>query len=184
MHFDILRTLPEMEALSGEWNTLLADSAIHVPFLRHEYLTTWWKTLGGGEWSQGELFTVTARHADGSLAAIAPLFLTDNCDGERALMFLGSIEISDYLDVIAHPEHLAQFLDELLDFLSGPQAPEFRLIDLYNLLDTSPTLPALAAGCRHPRLEVCTGALAALPLYSIAGRLGGLFGGHRQETAP
>jgi CelD/BcsL family acetyltransferase involved in cellulose biosynthesis len=143
MHFDILRTLPEMEALAGEWNTLLADSAIHVPFLRNEYLSTWCQTLGGGEWSQGELFVVTARHDDGALAGIAPLFLTDTLDGERALMLLGSIEISDYLDVITRPEHLPQFLDELLAFLSGPQAPDFRLLDLYNLLDTSPTLPAL-----------------------------------------
>jgi CelD/BcsL family acetyltransferase involved in cellulose biosynthesis len=143
MHFEFLRTLPEMQALSGEWNTHLKDSAIHVPFLRHEYLTTWWQTLGGGEWPMGELFTVTAHHEDGTLAGIAPLFLTNNCDGERALMFLGSIEISDYLDVIARPEHLPQFTIQLLDFLSGPQAPEFKLLDLYNLLDNSPTIPAL-----------------------------------------
>jgi hypothetical protein len=32
MHFNILRTLPEMEAMVGEWNALLASSAIHVPF--------------------------------------------------------------------------------------------------------------------------------------------------------
>jgi CelD/BcsL family acetyltransferase involved in cellulose biosynthesis len=138
-----------MESLAAEWNHLLADSAIHVPFLRHEYLSTWWQTLGGGEWPQGELFTVAARHADGSLAAIAPLFLTDNCDGERALMFLGSIEISDYLDVIARPEHLPQFLDLLLAWLEGPQAPSFRLLDWYNLLETSPTLPALQEAARQ-----------------------------------
>ena len=149
MQFDILRTLPEMKALSAAWNELLKDSAIHVPFLRHEYLSTWWQTLGGGEWPQGELFTVTARQADGSLAAIAPLFLTDNCDGERALMFLGSIEISDYLDVITRSEQLAQFLDELLAFLSGPQAPDFQLLDWYNLLSTSPTLPALRQAAEH-----------------------------------
>lgn len=143
MHFEILRSLPEMEALAVEWNRLLADSAIHVPFLRHEYLSTWWQTLGGGEWAHGELFTVTAYHDDNNLAAIAPLFLTDNREGERALMFLGSIEISDYLDVIARPQYLPQFLDQLLQWLEGPQAPDFHLLDLYNLLDTSPTLLAL-----------------------------------------
>jgi CelD/BcsL family acetyltransferase involved in cellulose biosynthesis len=143
MHFNILRTLPEMEALNEEWNTLLTHSAIHVPFLRHDYLANWWKTLGGGEWPQGELVVITARDDRQALVGIAPLFLTDNREGERALMFVGSIEISDYLDVITRPEHLAQFMEELLEFVSGPEMPEFKLLDLYNLLDSSPTLAAL-----------------------------------------
>jgi CelD/BcsL family acetyltransferase involved in cellulose biosynthesis len=144
MRFNVIRTLAEMEALEDEWNLLLANSASHVPFLRHEYLSTWWKTLGGGEWEQAELFIVTANdETDGSLVGIAPLFFTTNKDGEPALMLLGSIEISDYLDVIARPEHLAQFLDGLLEFLTGPEAPGWRLLDWDNLLESSLTLPVL-----------------------------------------
>jgi CelD/BcsL family acetyltransferase involved in cellulose biosynthesis len=86
---------------------------------------------------------VTARRPGGALAGIAPLFLTTNCNGERALMLLGSIEISDYLDVLARPADLPEFLAGLLDFLSGLQAPGCRLLDLYNILESSPTLPAL-----------------------------------------
>ena len=42
--------ITELDALAGEWNDLLACcSASHVPFLRHEYLSAWWRTLGGGE---------------------------------------------------------------------------------------------------------------------------------------
>ena len=41
--------------------TCLLLSASHVPFLRHEYITAWWQGLGGGEWSKGELYVVTAR---------------------------------------------------------------------------------------------------------------------------
>ena len=169
MHFDILRSLAELEALAGEWNALLVDSAIHVPFLRNEYLSTWWQTLGGGEWAQGELFTLTARLEDGSLAGIAPLFLTDNCDGERALMFLGSIEISDYLDVIARPEHLSQFLDGLLGFLSSPQAPDFHLLDLYNLLDSSPTLPLLQQAAQARGWQWSQEPLQHCPYISLPG---------------
>ena len=77
MHLEILRTLRENDTLADEWNDLLACcSANHVPFLRYEYLSTWWKTLGGGEWKEGELFTVLARRSDGALAAVAPLFFT------------------------------------------------------------------------------------------------------------
>jgi CelD/BcsL family acetyltransferase involved in cellulose biosynthesis len=144
MHFNVIRSLTEMETLADEWNTLLSNSASHVPFLRHEYLTAWWKTLGGGEWKQAELFVITARAVPGgALLGIAPLFFTLNKENKPALMLLGSIEISDYLDVIARPEHLAQFLDGLLEFLTGPEAPAWRVLDWYNLLESSPTLKVL-----------------------------------------
>ena len=145
MHIDTIHTLPELISLEKEWNDLLANSASHVPFLRHEYITTWWQGLGGGEWSHGELYVVTARREQGELIGIAPLFLTDNRDGEPALMLLGSIEISDYLDVIARPEDLPAFLEALLEHLASEQTPACHLLDLYNLLENSPTLPTLQA---------------------------------------
>jgi predicted N-acyltransferase len=110
MHITTIRSLPELTSLEQEWNDLLVNSASHVPFLRHEYLTAWWKGLGGGEWEHGELNIITATSDEGKLTGIAPLFLTNNRDGEPALMLLGSIEISDYLDVIARPEDLPAFL--------------------------------------------------------------------------
>jgi CelD/BcsL family acetyltransferase involved in cellulose biosynthesis len=142
MQFKIIHSLDEFEKLADEWNELLSFSASHVPFLRHEYLTTWWKTLGGGEWSQAELNVVTAWEGD-KLVGIAPLFFSENLAGEPALMLLGSIEISDYLDVIARPEDLSAFLEELLAFLESSQLPPWQVLDWYNILETSPTLPAL-----------------------------------------
>jgi CelD/BcsL family acetyltransferase involved in cellulose biosynthesis len=144
MHIDIIRTSEDLEVLKDEWNELLMHGASHVPFLRHEYLSTWWQTLGGGEWEQGELYVVTGRE-DGALCGIAPLFFTENRQGEPALMLLGSIEISDYLDVIARPEHLPAFLKALAEHLNGTQAPGWQLLDWYNILQDSPTLPALQA---------------------------------------
>lgn len=142
MQFEVIHSLDEFETLADEWNDLLSSSASHVPFLRHEYLFTWWKTLGGGEWSQAELNVVIARESD-KLVGIAPLFFSENLTGEPALMLLGSIEISDYLDVIARPEDLSVFLEELLAFLESSQLPAWRVLDWYNLLESSPTLPAL-----------------------------------------
>jgi CelD/BcsL family acetyltransferase involved in cellulose biosynthesis len=148
MHIEIIRTQDELDTLAEEWNHLLAHSASHVPFLRHEYLTAWWKTLGGGEWPRGELNVVVARHENGQLCGIAPLFMTENLDGQAALMFLGSIEISDYLDIIVRPEEISIFVDALLEHLAGSDAPGLQTLDLYNMLEDSPTLPALqkAAG--------------------------------------
>jgi CelD/BcsL family acetyltransferase involved in cellulose biosynthesis len=58
-------------------------------------------------------------------------------------MLLGSIEIFDYLDLIARDEDLAEFIDELLDFLVSPGIPEWHALDLYNIVDHSPTLDFL-----------------------------------------
>jgi CelD/BcsL family acetyltransferase involved in cellulose biosynthesis len=162
MHISTIRYLPELISLEKEWNDLLLISASHVPFLRHEYITAWWQGLGGGEWSHGELYVITARSEDDRLIGIAPLFQTDNRDGQTALMLLGSIEISDYLDVIARPEDIPTFLEALLEYLTGDQAPASNLLDWYNLLDSSPTLPALQAtaeklgwSCSQQQLQHC-----------------------------
>jgi len=141
MDFKIIRSLAEMETLAVEWNALLEESASHVPFLRFEYQRIWWQTLGGGEWKDADL-VVTAAYQDERLVGIAPLFSTLNRDGEAALMLIGSIEISDYLDVIARPEELGEFVDGLLPALDA-QLPDWKVLDWYNILDSSPTLPAL-----------------------------------------
>jgi len=150
MHIATIRSLPELISIEKEWNDLLTISASHVPFLRHEYMTAWWQGLGGGEWAHGELYIVTARNDDNQLIGIAPLFLTDNRQGEPALMLLGSIEISDYLDIIARPEDLPGFLDALLEHLTEDQVSAPSLLDWYNLLESSPTLEVLhAAAEKH-----------------------------------
>jgi CelD/BcsL family acetyltransferase involved in cellulose biosynthesis len=122
----------------------LAGRGTDVPFLRHEYLSGWWKALGGGEWSEPEMCIVTARQA-GRLAGIAPLFLAQNPEGDPALLLLGSIEISDYLDLIVRPENVTDFVAGLLDFLvrSGPES--WKVLDWHNLPEESPTLSALQA---------------------------------------
>jgi CelD/BcsL family acetyltransferase involved in cellulose biosynthesis len=60
-------------------------------------------------------------------------------------MLLGSIEISDYLDLIVRAEDLSGFLAGLLDFLAADSAPAWSAIDWYNLPESSPTLAALEA---------------------------------------
>lgn len=150
MQIETIQTLPAFNALAEEWNTLVKNSASDVPFLHHEYLSTWWHTLGGGEWAEAALYVVTARQEDHSLAGIAPLFFSQNRDGVPALMLLGSIEISDYLDLVAAPNMLPEFVERLFDHLDGPDAPAWRALDWYNLLDSSETLKVIAAAAaRH-----------------------------------
>jgi CelD/BcsL family acetyltransferase involved in cellulose biosynthesis len=150
MKFTLHKNFSEIDPT--EWNALLSESTYDVPFLRHEYLSAWWSTCGGGEWEQAELFLVSACKND-KLTGIAPLFLTEN-EGKQVLMLLGSVEISDYLDLIVRPDDLPGFLSGLLDFLASPDrggpgradsALAWSGLDWYNLLDDSPTLAALEA---------------------------------------
>ncbi len=75
---------------------------------------------------------------------IAPFFFAPNLEGEPALLFLGSIEISDYLDLLVSPADLDDFLSGLLDFLASTSFA-WKTLDLHNLLEHSPLLPALQA---------------------------------------
>jgi len=129
------------EFSEATWNALVEQSIADTPFSRHEYLSEWWKTLGGGEWTSARLVLVSAREKD-QLLGIAPLFIGEH-DGQRALMLVGSIEISDYLDLIVRPEDHARFFSGLLDFLVSSQVEEWSALDWYNLPDSSPTLAAL-----------------------------------------
>jgi len=130
------------------WNALVEKSITDTPFSRHEYLSEWWKTQGGGEWKsktddRPSLVLVSAQEND-QLIGIAPLFI-DEYDGQQAVLLVGSIEISDYLDLIVREVDLSRFVSGLLDFLASGDAGDWSAIDWYNLPDSSPTLAALKA---------------------------------------
>jgi CelD/BcsL family acetyltransferase involved in cellulose biosynthesis len=169
MKIEVIRTLAEMNSLQEEWNALLLKSASDVPFLRHEYLTTWWQTLGGGEWQSGDLYIVTGRQADGSLVGIAPLFFSHNRSGEPALLLLGSIEISDYLDFILPVEHISSFMEELFAHLAGPQAPAWSVLDWYNFVDSSATLPAAQEAAKRRNWSFTLEPLQHCPYIPLPG---------------
>ena len=144
MQIEIIKTSEQLEKLSEEWNQLLSCcSASHVPFLRHEYISTWWKTLGGGEWDQAELYTMVGRDPAGKIQGIAPTFFTKSKDSLKSLMLLGSIEISDYLDLIVSEELLTEFVNSIYSHLASDQDSSWEAIDFYNIPENSPTLPVL-----------------------------------------
>ncbi len=128
---------------SNMWNALVEQSIADTPFSRYEYLAEWWQTRGGGEWQNPELVLVSASEND-QLIGIAPLFLAEY-DGRNALLLVGSIEISDYLDLIVREADLPRFLSGLMDFLASSLGDNWSAVDWYNLPDDSPTLAALQA---------------------------------------
>ncbi len=185
MQLEIITTLDKFNAIAADWNQLLTTSATNVPFLRHEYLSAWWHMLGGGEWPHGELYIVIAQTEDGQLVAAAPLFLTKGSTGERVMMFLGSFEISDYLDFISPADQLAPFLAALFAHLNGPDSPTWDVIDLYNILDHSNTPAELKILAEKHNLLINQEILQPAPRIALASNwedyLAGLQGKQRRE---
>jgi CelD/BcsL family acetyltransferase involved in cellulose biosynthesis len=168
MDYQLHTSTEAFDRLAAEWNDLLGRSVTNAPFLRHEYLRAWWQTLGGGEWPQGDLAIVTA-HEAGALKGIAPLFFTENHDGRPALMLLGSIEISDYLDLIAAPADLPAFVTGLLDFLGSDSRLAWSSLDWCNLPDDSATLSVLEAESAKRGWTFTREALAPCPHIALPG---------------
>jgi hypothetical protein len=161
MELKAIHSEQEMDSLTEEWNILLRKSASDVPFLRHEYLTSWWNTCGGGEWKGGKLAVITGRSEGGELQGIAPFFQV-----EDRILFLGSIEISDFLDLICPEDLLPKFIRELLKFLSS-EYTSWKLLDLYNLPDTTPTIPALQEEVKNTGWNISQGILQPAPFINL-----------------
>lgn len=169
MKFSIISTVPEWESLSEEWNQLFSKSIMQVPFLSFAYQRAWWQTLGGGEWQPEKscLQIFTARES-GSLVGIAPLFLSSRNGFEPALRFIGSIDVSDYLDFLVEPGNLVPFLQGLLEFMRATPDVSISRLDLYNLRNDSPTLPALQAACDATGWEIQIDKVESSPFIRLS----------------
>jgi CelD/BcsL family acetyltransferase involved in cellulose biosynthesis len=129
------------EILAGDWNRLLRRSASDTIFLTLEFQRTWWQHLG-----EGALLILAMRDGnggEGELVAIAPFFITDNPEGRRVLSIVGCEEVADYLDFIVARGQEKAFYAALVDYLVGPSAPAWDILDLCNIHQDSPTLSML-----------------------------------------
>jgi len=146
MQFIRYNSFEALAQYQTDWKALLQKSAIHVPFLTFDYLQAWWQTRGGGEWPENSQLILVAAFQEEQLVGIAPLFHTENNLGRAALMFVGAIEVSDFLDFIVQPADSQCFISGIVDFLlTDTDIPEWECLDLSNILESSPTLEGLHA---------------------------------------
>ena len=144
-----------LDALRDEWNALLAASATRSPFLRHEWIATWWDVFG----ADFDLHVVLVRDADGALVAAAPL-MTGAGPGRlrgrlRHLMFVGQRgeTHAEHLDVLARPDAPAEAIGALARGLREEVGPWDALL-LERVPADSPTLAALEAALAASGLPV------------------------------
>ena len=169
MEFKRIENFIALAKYNDDWNRLLKQSVSPVPFLTPEYLSAWWQTMGGGEWPEDSELVLIAAFEGDALVGIGPLFSARNSEGKPALMFIGAVEVSDFLDFIVTAEKLPEFLTGLLDFLlNSDDVPSWDVLDLHNLLDSSPTLATLQAeaqtrGWQHEQTRLQPSPVVTLP---------------------
>lgn len=168
MEFELIQNVDEWKSISQQWNKLVENSLTNVPFVRFEYLYQWWLTMGGGEWKDARLELIIGSE-NGEMIGIAPFFFTTNLSQQPALMLLGSIEISDYLDLIVSPGREDEFILGLLKFCRSLANPAWKVIDLYNLLSNSPTIPAITSAAEKLGWRIEHQDLQHAPFISLPG---------------
>lgn len=150
------------DSLKPEWNALLERSATQSIFLTWEWQALWWKHLG-----EGDLHLLTLRDDTGGLAGIAPLCRVSSQTGERVFRWVGCVDVSDYLDVIAAPEHESALHRAILDYLTHPDGPAWNYVDLCNIRETSHTHAALAQLAVERGLHARTAVQEICPVIAL-----------------
>ncbi len=134
-----------------EWNELLADSQANQIFLTCEWLTTWWQV-----YQPGELCVLVLRESEhGRWLGAAPWFISTDANGQRALCFVGCVDVTDYLDILTRQGYEAEVFAALAGWLAE-HAGEFDRAHLCNIPQASPVLAHLPALLEAHGLAVTT----------------------------
>lgn len=123
--------------LTDEWDRLAQRGITDTPFQTLAYQRAWWTHLHPQD---GSLHTVVARDQHGTLAAIGCFYVT----GDGVVHFNGCVEETDYLDIITAPENAEVAWSAIFACLLSEDFPQWRLLDLCNVPEASPTRALLA----------------------------------------
>lgn len=114
--------LDQFSPLKTSWEALLSKCPCNTIFLTWNWQELWWRTIGEGE------LTLLVVQAGDDVVGIAPLLYDENRWG-----FAGGVEVADFLDVIALPDHREGVARAVLEFLQSDASP----VDLRNLRPSS-----------------------------------------------
>ncbi len=123
-----LSDIRQCDHIAAAWNCM----ARSVPFRRTSWLHSWWNHY----WSSGDLFVLQVSDARGEIVGIAPWYVEHSLRHGRVIRPLGSGEIcSDYLGILATPEHEQQVGMALAEWLVAAAQGAYGDENQWDLLD-------------------------------------------------
>ncbi len=123
--------------LAHEWDQLAGQGITNTPFQRSAYQRAWWAHLCP---PNSELITVATRNSSGELLGIGCFYI----QGDK-ICFNGSMEETDYLDLIVRDDHVEQVWQATIRCLQDYQPDRRHVLDLYNIPEASPSRSILRA---------------------------------------
>lgn len=162
MRTQILCEQDSFDRLRAEWNDLVERSPLRTVFLTWEWQAIWWKRLG-----EGGLHLITLREDDGTLVGIAPLCRVPSPAGRHTFRWVGCVDVSDYLDVIAAPGYEMALYKAVLDHLTGDNAPHWQYVDLCNIKQASPTYDSMVHLARQRGLHARSSVQEVCPVIPL-----------------
>jgi len=98
----IITSTDELESIAPQWDALWRRSPNATPFQSPHWLLPWWRAFGSDN-----PYVIASSSSDGSLTALAPLYILRDEDSNESLgMFIGT-GISDYLDILGDAADVA-----------------------------------------------------------------------------
>lgn len=162
MRTEVLHDANSFEHLRAEWNALVESSPLRTAFLTWEWQATWWRHLG-----EGDLHLLTLRTDDGTLVGIAPLCRVASPAGRHTFRWVGCVDVSDYLDVIAAPKYEMALYTAMMEYLTSADAPAWYYVDLCNIRQASPTYDSIARLAQERGLYARTSVQEVCPVIPL-----------------
>ncbi len=135
------------ETLQPEWNDLVARSSANTIFSTWEWQSNWWRV-----YHPGDLWLLAIRDDADKLVGIASFFITDEEKG-RTLHFVGSEDVTDYLDLIIDTEQADKAYKCLVGYIAQASDKYDRMV-LCNIPQQSPSLDSFVQALTDCRYEV------------------------------
>ena len=152
----VLTSFKSIGEIETQWQRLLSVSPVSTLFLTPEWQEVWWDTFRSGKGMAG----LYLDSPDG-IKGIASLIQYDD-----TISFLGNTDTFDYNDFLVQPGYEADFFPPLWDSL---KEREWRSLQLFSLLETSPTLEYLPDLARSQGYTVDVQKEAVAPGISLPG---------------
>lgn len=170
LQVEVIRDQEAFLAIGHEWDALVERAGIGHPFLRHDWVHTWWECFGSGK----ELYVVAVRSGE-LLVGLAPLMRTrSRMYGVpvRRLEFMANDHTPRFDFVVA--DGADEVYVEILDHLRT-QAPSWDVVMLPELSGTSRTVEVLERLARAKSLRSGVWVAGASPKISLAGGFDAFF---------